>query len=227
MCAGGFHCTRLSLTFLNILYLAFSITIIAVACWARNVGMIISPPIIGGILASGVFLLFISLLGIVATLRHHQVMLFFYVLILFILFIVQFAVSISCLALSHLQQIQVLKKAWNNAPMTVQEDVMRTLDCCGYDHTEYMNKWVDDETNDKTHGWCVEQNIKIPPSEDPAKLDGYEFCETKIETKTDMAVEKLGGYSLFFSFTEMFGVWLAIRYRNQRNPAGPDPRAFE
>ena len=31
--------------------------------------------------------------------------------------------------------------------MTVQEDVMRTLDCCGYDHTEYMNKWVDDETN--------------------------------------------------------------------------------
>ena len=48
MCAGGFHCTRLSLTFLNILYLAFSITIIAVACWARNVGMIISPPIIGG-----------------------------------------------------------------------------------------------------------------------------------------------------------------------------------
>ena len=89
MCAGGFHCTRLSLTFLNILYLAFSITIIAVACWARNVGMIISPPIIGGknlllsdddliliysgILASGVFLLFISLLGIVATLRHHQV----------------------------------------------------------------------------------------------------------------------------------------------------------
>ena len=44
-------------------------------------------------------------------------------------------------------QIQVLKKAWNNAPMTVQEDVMRTLDCCGYDHTEYMNKWVDDDTN--------------------------------------------------------------------------------
>ena len=32
-------------------------------------------------------------------------MLFFYVLILFILFIVQFAVSISCLALSHLQQV--------------------------------------------------------------------------------------------------------------------------
>ena len=31
--------------------------------------------------------------------------------------------------------------------MTVQEDVMRTLDCCGYDHTEYMNKWVDDGTD--------------------------------------------------------------------------------
>ena len=41
-----------------------------------------------------------------------------------------------------------------------------------------------------------------------------------------MAVEKTGGVSLFFSFGQMFGVWLAIRYRNQRNPAGPDPRAF-
>lgn len=105
-------------------------------------------------------------------------MLFFYVLILFILFIVQFAVSISCLALSHLQQvnfdffykylwfliidfqIQVLKKAWNNAPMTVQEDVMRTLDCCGYDHTEYMNKWVDDETNVRTPSSGYYHDIK-------------------------------------------------------------------
>merc|ERR1712183_643147 len=128
--------------------------------------------------------------------------------VVFILFIVQFAVSISCLALSHLQQIQVLKKAWNTAPLTVQEDVMRTLQCCGYDHTEYMNKWASDDSNEKTHGWCEMEGIKIPGSDDPVKMAGYEFCETKIETKTDMAVEKLGGYSLFFSFTEMFGVWL-------------------
>merc|ERR1719378_1922393 len=60
-------------------------------------------------MALGVMLTFISLLGMVATLRHHQVLLFFYVLILFILFIVQFAVSISCLALSHLQQMDVVR----------------------------------------------------------------------------------------------------------------------
>ena len=44
--------------------------------------------------------------------------------------------------------------------MTVQEDVMRTLDCCGYDHTEYMNKWVDDETNVRTPSSGYYHDIK-------------------------------------------------------------------
>merc|ERR1711935_912544 len=132
MCAGGFYCTRLSLTFLNILYLAVSFIIIGVAGYFRNVGIIVSTPLVGGILALGVMLTFISLLGIMATLRHHQVLLFFYVLVLFILFIVQFAVSISCLALSHLQQMEVVRTAWTNVRDDVREDAMRTLQCCGF-----------------------------------------------------------------------------------------------
>ena len=58
------------------------------------------------------------------------------------------------------------------------------------------------------------------------QLDTHINFKIKIERSIDKAVERSGGVSLFFSFTEMFGVWLAIRYRNQRNPAGPDPRAF-
>ena len=45
--------------------------------------------------------------------------------------------------------------------MTVQEDVMRTLDCCGYDHTEYMNKWVDDDTNVRTQSSGYSHDIKV------------------------------------------------------------------
>ena len=47
MCAGGFYCTRLSLTFLNILYLAVSFVIIGVAGYFRNVGVIVSTPLVG------------------------------------------------------------------------------------------------------------------------------------------------------------------------------------
>merc|ERR1711892_109106 len=225
MCAGGFYCTRLSLTFLNILYLAVSFIIIGVAGYFRNVGIIVSTPLVGGILALGVMLTFISLLGIMATLRHHQVLLFFYVLVLFILFIVQFAVSISCLALSHLQQMEVVRTAWTNVRDDVREDAMRTLQCCGFDNQDYMDTWQErsDETN-STAGWCVREGIPVPPKN--AHTFDYEYCQTKIEENIDMAVEKTGGVSLFFSFGQMVGVWLAIRYRTQSNPAGPDPRAF-
>lgn len=228
MCSGGFYCTRLSLTFLNILYLAISFIIIGVAGYFRNVGVIVSTPLVGGIMALGVMLTFISLLGMVATLRHHQVLLFFYVLILFILFIVQFAVSISCLALSHLQQMDVVEKAWQTVSADVREDAMRTMKCCGFDQTDYMNNWQDQgaDKNTGTYGWCKENHIPEPPNNQHSLESGYKFCQTKIEEHIDTAVEKTGGMSLFFSFGQMFGVWLAIRYRNQRNPAGPDPRAF-
>merc|ERR1712130_222972 len=94
---------------------------------------------------------------------------------------------------------------------------MKALNCCGYNRENYEDYWA-------TGNYCADNNILIPPKDPTAP---YEFCKDKIEAKTDAAVEKTGAIALFFSFTEMFGVWLAIRYRNQRNPAGPDPRAFE
>jgi len=241
MCAGGFHCTRVSLTFLNIVYLAISFIIIGIAGYSRNVGIIDSTPLVGGVLTLGVFLILVSILGIIATLRHHQVMLFFYILILFLLFVIQFAVSISCLALSHLQQINVLKKTWQFAPDSVQIDAMTNFDCCGYDHMDYEIYWKENcvrNTTDKRQkmekcGWCAKNSDKITKIPNEIKKTNkllkdqtYYYCEEKIERSIDKAVERSGGVSLFFSFTEMFGVWLAIRYRNQRNPAGPDPRAF-
>uniref|UniRef100_A0A8U7NVS8 Tetraspanin 31 n=1 Tax=Corvus moneduloides TaxID=1196302 RepID=A0A8U7NVS8_CORMO len=42
---------------------------------------------------------------------------------------------------------------------------------------------------------------------------------------SDQALKILGGVGLFFSFTEVLGVWLALRFRNQRDPRA-NPRAF-
>jgi len=189
----------------------------ALAGYAKKVGIIVSTPLIGGILAVGIFLFFVSLLGIVATIKHHQVMLFFYVIILFLLFIIEFSISISCLALSHNQQVTVIRAAWDHSDESLRKDAMKGLNCCGFDRNDY--------NDGKREDFCKAENIPLPPS-DPT-TNSYEFCQDKIESKTDAAVEKTGAVALLFSFTEMFGVWLAIRYRNQRNPAGPDPRAFE
>jgi len=195
-----------------------SIVLMSLAGYAKHVGIITAPPVVGGILAVGIFLFLVSFLGIFATVKHHQVGLFFYVVILFILFIVEFSVSIACLALSHTQQLSVIEKAWNTVPDTMKQDAMKQLDCCGFDRSDYEANWTDEPWK------CVDHGISVPNS-DPTK--DYAFCKDVINDRTDAAVDNAGFVALIFSFTEMFGVWLAIRFRNQRNPAGPSARAFE
>jgi len=39
------------------------------------------------------------------------------------------------------------------------------------------------------------------------------------------ALQAAGGVGLFFSFTEFLGVWMTLRFRNQRDPRY-NPRLF-
>ncbi|KAM6395032.1 tetraspanin-31 [Rhynochetos jubatus] len=50
-------------------------------------------------------------------------------------------------------------------------------------------------------------------------------CAEKLLRRWARALRLLGGVGLFFSFTEILGVWLAMRYRNQKDPRA-HPSAF-
>lgn len=50
---------------------------IGVAAWGKGFGLVSSIHIIGGVIAVGVFLLLIAIVGLIGALHHHQVMLFF------------------------------------------------------------------------------------------------------------------------------------------------------
>ena len=63
----------------------FSIILIGVATYGKSSAVVDSLPIIGGIAASGAILLIISVVGLYGTLKHHQVMLFCYMLIVILL----------------------------------------------------------------------------------------------------------------------------------------------
>ena len=73
-------------------------------------GIITSLPIIGGITFSGVFLLFVSVLGIIGAMKQHQVMLFIYMIILFFIFIIQFSCSCAALSVSEADQRTIILK---------------------------------------------------------------------------------------------------------------------
>lgn len=66
-----------------------SFVLIGMATYAKAVAFIVDYSIVGGIIACGVFLLIISLVGLLGTGLHHQVLLFvvsFPVQVVYVLF---------------------------------------------------------------------------------------------------------------------------------------------
>ena len=84
--------------------------LIGVAAAGKSSNLLTSLPVIGGIVACGVFLLFVAIVGILGAIKHHQVMLFFYMMVLFSIFVIQFSVACACLAVGEKEELQILEK---------------------------------------------------------------------------------------------------------------------
>ncbi|XP_049457619.1 tetraspanin-13b isoform X1 [Epinephelus fuscoguttatus] len=202
MGCAGFTCSKQSLCALNILYVMVSLLMIGIAAWGKWFGLVSSFQVVGGIIGVGVFLFFVALAGLIGAMKHHQVLLFFYMIILFMVFIVQFSVSAACLAINREQQDRLLEVGWNNSQST-QRDVEKSLNCCGF-------KQVD--PNISCDAACFPNHSCLP-------------CANKIQEHAGEVLRFVGGIGLFFSFTEILGVWLTYRYRNQKDPRA-NPSAF-
>ncbi|XP_032667324.1 tetraspanin-31-B isoform X2 [Odontomachus brunneus] len=213
MC-GGFTCSKNALTALNILYIVVAFILIGVAVYGKASALVTNLPIIGGILACGVILILISILGLIGAVKHHQVLLFFYMLILFLLFLIQFSIACACLAVNTKQQEQLAEQGWMRVDKDLQIKVQNTFNCCGF------NKTHDSEVPcDEVNRICCEAvDIDLPCPPCPT-------CIHKLQSTIDYAFKLCGSIGLFFSFTEFVGVWLTVRYRNQKDPRA-NPSAF-
>ena len=90
-----------------------ALLLIGVAAAAKGAGYISTLPVVGGIVACGVFLLFVSIVGLYGAFKHHQVTLFFYMVVLFSIFVIQFSVACASLAASPEEEIDILNKVCN------------------------------------------------------------------------------------------------------------------
>lgn len=216
MC-GGFTCSKNALTALNILYIVVAFILIGVAVYGRASALVTNLPIIGGILACGVILILISILGLIGAVKHHQVLLFFYMLILFLLFLIQFSIACACLAVNTKQQEQLAEQGWKHANELIDK-VQETFKCCGFNGTEiaYMNN------SDPFIESCKIKYCCQYPTNTDCECPS---CMQKLQSTIDYAFKLCGSIGLFFSFTEFVGVWLTVRYRNQKDPRA-NPSAF-
>ncbi|XP_059196196.1 tetraspanin-13a [Centropristis striata] len=205
MVCGGFICTKNALCALNILYVLVSLLLVGVAAWGKWFDLVSSIRVVAGVIGVGIFLFLVALVGLCGALKHHQVLLFFYIIILFIVFVVQFSVSCACLALNKEQQNHLLEVGWNKSEVT-QMDIEKTLNCCGF-NSVHIN------------GTCAAACFHKTPSQT------CDTCSNIIQQYAGDVLQFVGGIGLFFSFTEIFGVWLAYRYRNIKDPRS-NPGAF-
>ncbi|XP_065136149.1 tetraspanin-13a [Paramisgurnus dabryanus] len=202
MACGGFACSRTALCVLNIIYVLVSLFMIAVAAWGKWFGLVTSFKVMVAVIAVGFFLFIVAIVGLCGALKHHQVLLFFYMIILLLVFIVQFSVSWACLTISKEQQNLLLEIGWNKSE-SMQRDLEYSLDCCGFYQVN---------VNGTCEAACFKELTCEP-------------CSVIIQAYADDALRFVGGISLFFSFTEILGVWLAYRFRNQRD-VRQNPGAF-
>lgn len=209
MC-GGFTCSKNALTALNILYILVAFILIGVAVYGRASAIVTNLPIIGGILACGVFLILISILGLIGAIKHHQVLLFFYMLILFLLFLVQFSVACACLAFNTDQQHQVAVQGWNNVSPEIKNKVQKTFDCCEIDNSQNSGVMTTSVSQNKCQESCCSDEDKVGCH--------CTRCMDKLQTTINYAFKLCGGIGLFFSFTEVVAAVIAYRYRNQIDP---------
>lgn len=183
--------------------------LIGVAAWGKGLGLVSSIHIIGGVIAVGVFLLLIAVAGLVGAVNHHQVLLFFYMIILGLVFIFQFGISCSCLAINRSKQTDVINASWWVMSNSTRHELERSFDCCGL-----FNRTAPYPQDDTSCGAMCK-----------TRSSACQMCGEKFLKHSDKALKILGGVGLFFSFTEILGVWLAMRFRNQKDPRA-NPSAF-
>jgi len=222
MC-GGFSCSKNTLVGINVVYVMVAFLLIGVATYAKTSSIVVTLPIVGGMVACGVFLLFVAVLGLIATIKHHQVMLFFYMMILFVIFVIQFSVACACIGVNLEQEKKMSSTAWEyaqNNEIELIHQAQKLFQCCGYDDKDPFLK------NNTQIQWCM-ANVDICKSPKTtatgtnATVTGPELpqdcltCSTKIDSKMDKGFNAVGGLGLFFSLTELVILVVTYRFRKQ------------
>merc|ERR1719397_2153302 len=148
----------------------------------------------------------ISVIGLIGAIRHHQVLLFFYMVVLFLIFLIQFSVSCAALAINEDDEKKIIEGAWKNSQVSLkptQEDMKWSIDNHVFDNYKTAKCY-------HNPSMPINGSIPVPP--------GCQTCYSLISDKVNSGFNGAGGLGLFFSFSELIGGLVAYRYRNMLDP---------
>ncbi|KAI3388724.1 hypothetical protein SNEBB_007353 [Seison nebaliae] len=206
---GGYKCSRNSLITLNSLFLLIASIIITFGACIKNASIISNFSIHGALYGTGAFVFVLCFFGLIATCKHHQVMLFFYIIILLAVFLLQFCVAVGCLTFSTNTQKHILEKSWRVVNNDLHQHVQSYYDCCGFMDCDPKSTDIECPVKLPCHGKALNSSYTC---------GDCRGCYVKMKPRINHILKWSGVTCLLFSFTELAAVWIAARYRNQRPP---------
>lgn len=208
-----FRCYRLGLIFFNIIYMIVGFVLILSPVYSKVSDLFTSWPIVGGTIACGVFIMLIASAGIYGAVKHHQIVLFFFMAVMCLIFIILFSVSVAALAITSSQQKTLLKKAWGSFSNVTRQDVQKLGNCCGFE-----------DKNSTDHPSCKE--LACCKGNTDGSCPGCSPCFDYLKDHGLGTLKNaVGGIGLFFSLMMFVGIYLAFKYRHLKDPRA-NPSAF-
>jgi tetraspanin-13/31 len=151
-------------------------------------------------------------------------MLFFYMVVLFLIFLIQFSVSCAALAINEDDERKIVEQSWNVAYKNSNESSLilqaeQTFHCCGLkpdpkNETLIYQEVLCEQVKDLDGKFCKNKD---------GTYGSCDTCMNKIKDKVNTGFNGAGVVGLIFSFTELIGGIVACRYRNQLDPFAQTP----
>jgi len=149
---------------ISIFNVIVSIILISVGTHCKNAMEFGSIPIIGGIIACGVFLFLITCFGCFAAYGKNQTYLFYFIIGIGVVFLLQFSISIACLSGGDDKVEKVLIKQWKKYDTTKKDRNLKLREaetyfgCCGLDESDLRRNMSDnvDDYWKKERNHCID-----------------------------------------------------------------------
>ena len=193
---------RRLLIIFNIFYILLAFTFLFFAIFTRLNSLIIDLHLFVGLLILSLYLIFLSIFGIVAISKHHQVLLFFYVILLFILFLFQFILACTYLTIRDGKKFALLKASYEKFTNPIQ----LKYNCCGFDNPTHFKR---NETC--RHLPCCHLQVHC--------CETLSMCYPLLNYKLNKNLKIIGSIMLIFTLTQIVAIYLTLKFRNIRNPA--------
>ena len=192
---------RCLLILINLFYLLLALIFLFFAIFTRFNSLILDLHLFVGLIILSIYLFALSIFGILAVIKHHQVFLFFYVVLLLILFLFQFILACTYLTIRDEKKYQLLKDNYNGA----REPIQLKYNCCGFDNSTAWNRSE------------ICRNLSCCQSVDHC-CESAPMCYGLLNNRLNRNLKIIGSIILVFTLTQIIAVYMTLRFRNIRNP---------